>query len=599
MSSTKFGFSCSLSMMLSLPIMTIVFAILQAQAKPLRLPQMWPLPVIISPVNGAKNVSPWPVAVSFTIRFPQEESEWVVEFSTSKKEIEDSAGPFLKRQIITSVINPMELPQGGISRIATGAAFPAQLNTTYYWHYRTTKLLGNCSARIAIGSPCATKTWSPIYEFETDGRVPTITTPITGSNIPPWKAPVKWSFVEGATQYEFRIEFARTIQTKIVSADNVATIFDFHAATNYLLQIRSINGSTKSAWSPSVTFKTTKPTVQLLSPSDMSTVYPWNIALTWSPTPGAVRYFVETSSDNKAWAALWSGANPTTTVSVAPMQSLYWRVTPAGDEFDPGPVTRNKGLDMGIVSSTRSLTGNYALVVPSPNAPVEGAWVEYRAPVKFGWAPTPGTSKYDVIVKEKQGVPREFLVEGTSTYSVPDVSTNPVGYCWQVKAIGPLGYMSQASAQRCYAINAARPTILSPPYNSLTQTHVVLTWQDVYAPDGYVVDMIRIDNNSYILNKSPTSQTSLSVDLAPGKYSWTVYAVGHPNMSPATPGLFSIPQPFNPGNPGNPGNPTGHCGQLGQSCCNQTDTFPGTCVGLGVMCCHLSRFCLKVGQCPY
>jgi hypothetical protein len=54
-----------------------------------------------------------------------------------------------------------------------------------------------------------------------------------------------------------------------------------------------------------------------------------------------------------------------------------------------------------------------------------------------------------------------------------------------------------------------------------------------------------------------------------------------------------------PANPSNPGPPKPSCGQLGESCCGQTDTFPGTCVGLGITCCQLSRFCLKVGQCPY
>lgn len=125
-------------------------------------------------------------------------------------------------------------------------------NTTYYW-------------RVNAQNTAGSSAWSQIWTFITANNVnlipPTLISPANSSVNIPTTTTFSWNSAIGASLYEVQISlrsnFSTIAQTLNTSNTNVS-VTGLNLNSNYYWRVRSVSGSTKSAWSTAWSFKTVR-----------------------------------------------------------------------------------------------------------------------------------------------------------------------------------------------------------------------------------------------------------------------------------------------------------------------------------------------------
>ena len=208
-------------------------------------------------------------------------------------------------------------------------------NGTYFWRVVPLDVSGR------EGTPSAERTFTAGYNL-----VPALLTPANGSN-PTFTPTFRWTAVRGAQNYVLQYTTDSSFSTGITSVTTRNTAYTPVATlpndVNYYWRVRAYSGNSISEWSSPYNFLKKwyiKPV--LLTPTNnyQHTRFP---LYSWTPVPGAERYFVEIS--------LSAGFNPiydsdyTANTFYSPKkydgadQTYYWRVTPYDGNNNKGQVS--------------------------------------------------------------------------------------------------------------------------------------------------------------------------------------------------------------------------------------------------------------------
>ena len=222
-------------------------------------------------------------------------------------------------------------------------------NGVYYWRVIPIDI-GNHT-----GTPSLERSFTAAYNF-----VPTLLEPANLSN-PTFTPTFRWTAVRGAQFYRLQYTTDPTFNSNLTTIDTRNTSYTptntIPNDINYYWRVRAVSGASMSDWTASRSFLKKwyiKPV--LLTPTNnyQHTRFP---LYSWTPVPGAARYFVEISNFPGFNPIYDSGYTANTFYSPSKyngsLATYYWRVTP----YD------GSGYK-GQVSNTSSYVSYYYSVAP-------------------------------------------------------------------------------------------------------------------------------------------------------------------------------------------------------------------------------------------
>ncbi|MBI5933758.1 MAG: DNRLRE domain-containing protein [Chloroflexi bacterium] len=230
------------------------------------------------------------------------------------------------------------------------------LNGSYYWRVVPLDPFNR------NGTPSAERSFTTGYNF-----VPTLLEPLNNAT-PTFTPTFRWTAVRGAQYYNLQYTTDQTFSSGIIAVDTRNTshtpINTLSNDVNYYWRVQAVSGSSQSAWSAPWTFqKKWIITPILLTPTNsyQHVRFPF---FSWTPVPGASRYFVELAHDiGFSPPLLDSGYTDNTFYSPekydGSTSQFFWRVTP----YD--------GSDRkGQVSQTSSYYGSASSLAPHQAYPL-------------------------------------------------------------------------------------------------------------------------------------------------------------------------------------------------------------------------------------
>ena len=561
-----------------------------------------------APAPGTLEVYPWPVTLRW--RANASDRRFQVEISTSPQFDKDLQTRVLAGQRCSSSNVPLDLgeepedtqlqpgrgtgsrasPSNGGCEIYTTAQFDLKPETHYYWQVRLNSMED-------LDLPANWRDWSGVRDFKTDVRMPTLIWPLDQDLVAnPWAAELKWEEVGGAKSYWLYTSESAKLPAKASAAQGGGTglsqgpgglqsspglaselhrlIVDPQKPENregstirlkktlpYPLKVnhtyywgvlpygpKNIEGSWSNHGQAQV-FKTSLPETSLESPSQGAKVSPWDLALKWKKTPGAIGYRLRVYRESDPGKNLYSGADPTSESKVIHLspsspapgatERIYWTVTPKG----PPPWNQSgKNTPAGYFlvdwDSTRPLLED----------PADGDDVAYKAPTKgFVWSIVPKAKKYHFFLYRQNGdgscgplidtqdAPADNFnfAETLVVYSAANVAEEKIGRCWQVEAVGPGDALGARSEMFRFNIGGSAVTMLEPP-NQATNVEYDSTefvWENEYAPYGFRIVIDEAATGQRIVYQT-LDEKRFTIDLKPGtQYKWYVLPLGASGMA--------------------------------------------------------------------
>jgi len=187
------------------------------------------IPTLSSPTNGSTGVSTSPVL------------SWSASTGAASYTVQVSIDPNFASFVTNTTSTSNSFNASGLSG-----------NTTYYW-------------RINAQNTAGSSAWSQVWTFITANNVnlnpPTLSSPVNSSVNIPTSTTFSWNTALGASLYEVQISVRanfNTIAQTINTSNTNASVTGLNLNTNYYWRVRSVSGSTKSAWSTAWTFKTVR-----------------------------------------------------------------------------------------------------------------------------------------------------------------------------------------------------------------------------------------------------------------------------------------------------------------------------------------------------
>ncbi len=248
-------------------------------------------------------------------------------------------------------------------------------NGTFYWRVVPVDVGGR------DGTPSDERSFSASYN-----PIPTLLEPINNAT-PTFTPSFRWTAVRGAQYYRLQYTTDSTFGSGITQIDTRNTAYTPTGAlpndVNYYWRVRVYSGNSISDWSPVYTFIKRwyiKPVLLTPTNNHQHTRFPM---FSWTPVPGAAKYYVEISKFANFSPIYDSGYTANTFFSPTKYEGLdityYWRVTP----YDG---SNNKGKE----SDTSSYRSYYNSLAPHQVYPLY-----YYPPNEFIGYPGVATNPYE------------------------------------------------------------------------------------------------------------------------------------------------------------------------------------------------------------
>ncbi|WP_353717620.1 M4 family metallopeptidase [Dyadobacter sp. 676] len=492
---------------------------------------------MMSPVNGAKGVNPWPqTQVSLTWE-NEPVLEWEVQMST-KYDFSANLQTY-KVSNFTTVVNP----KGGIAYTATvkGYYHPSE---KVYTRARITQADPNF-CRTAQNPLCALhQQFGPAHVFTLDNKQATFFSWVQGaSGVNPWNNPtLTWKSVGDAQKYTFQV-FNDKALTDLVYTGTTNHTGNFTESgvinasldigKNYYARVRAERTNIAQitdnfgAWSKTEMIVTVVPLTAVTQAKNQGAGDPAHLVSSmgfwvgWDPVPGAASFVVQIATDN-AFANIirtqTAAGNLTTDLVSLPLlpnqTDLFVRVLPL------------KGTTSGGCVNVWRVETDENAILPAMKAPADGSPIAYKnyLGATFQW-------KANTL---NMGLVDHFelhLTEKTSNlttvYSVPGkifelyvndqlMFDDKQGIQLRVQAVGPLGAKSALSQPFNYSICPDQPFPKFPsdidkidPAKAFTISWHPSLW--LKPGDSYLVTILDGANPVPGFNNTPTTATSMAV----------------------------------------------------------------------------------------
>jgi hypothetical protein len=273
-----------------------------------------------------------------------------------------------------------------------------------------------------------------------------------------------WEPAVGVDRYEFQIaadaEFTAPVlgvggpfQTRNTRATLKKTI----PSGTYWWRVRSVSGTSTSAWSTPSSFEQAWNTAPvLLEPSsDEDVLYPAPLVFRWTPVAGARTYAVTVARDPAFASVVRTDETDATSFAypalLTPGTTYFWRVMPldAGDHPGAPSVARSFRWmwpsQMGLLPPVRD--------VASEDEEIYDAG--------FSWNEVPGAARYEVEMWSSDQPDLKVCCTGTSigTSLIPAQGLNDNTYFWRVRALDPEGEAGDWNQGPSFTKNFGEPAI--------------------------------------------------------------------------------------------------------------------------------------------
>lgn len=471
------------------------------------------VPVLLSPINGAVNISLTP-----TLNWnPVSNAEFYrLQVST------DNA-------FATTVIDVTGLVNAGFA-VQPGTL---QNGVQYYWRVNATNAGG-------------TSDWSTVWNFTTivaAPNAPNLLLPVNGATGVSTQPTMDWSDVSGATTYHLQISFNNQFnalaldQTGITTSTFVVGPGILSGTTQYYWRVSASNVGGEGLWSSVFNFTTTigAPAAPILvSPPNNSTGTSLTPILDWNNVPGATSYRVQLSTSPAFTTTIvnqltGAASQYQVTVPLAYNTTYYWRAN---------------AINAGGTSSWSEVWQFTTLIAP-PTAPTLLLPVNNAAGVSLtpfmDWSDVSGATTYRLqvatnntfanIVYNNTGIT-------TSEFTLPSgYLIGSTQYFWRVAAInsggqGPYSAVFNFTTQQTFFLNLK--VYLEGFFNGTSQ---VKDSMKVYLRNATTPFALKDSSNAIV---DSTGNTSLSFAKATnGSYYIVVKHRNHLETWSAAPQVFS------------------------------------------------------------
>jgi hypothetical protein len=471
------------------------------------------IPVLVSPLNGATNVSLTP---------------------TLNWNPVSNAG-FYRLQVSTSntfsstVIDVTGLVNAGYA-IQPGALVNGQ---QYYWRVNATNTGG-------------TSDWSTVWSFTTivaPPVAPNLVLPVNGATGVSTQPTMDWSDVSGAASYHLQISFNNSFsalaldQSGITASQYAVAAGILSGTTQYFWRVSAVNVGGEGPWSAVWNFTTTigAPAAPLLvSPPNNSTGTSLTPILDWNNVPGATTYRVQLSLSPTFTTTIVNTVTGATsqyqvTAALSYNTTYYWRAnaTNAGGTSGWSEVWQFTTLISPPLAPTLLLPANNATGVSLTPfmdwTDVSGA-TTYRLQVSTNIAFTNIVYNNIAITASEFTLPSGYLIGSTQYY-------------WRVAAInsggqGPYSTVWTFTTRQTFFLNLK--VYLEGFYNGTSQ---VKDSMKVYLRNPTTPFALRDSSNAIV---DSTGNTSLSfANATNGSYFIVVKHRNHLETWTAAPQVFS------------------------------------------------------------
>ncbi len=402
--------------------------------------------------------------------------------------------------------------------------------TNYYW-------------RVLAKNSAGSSLYSVVASFVTGLTTPTQIFPALNAVNQSVSSIVKWSFVQGATQYHLQVSTSAALSSFVLNdstvTDTVTTVNGLSNITKYYWRIAARNANIESPYSSVSSFTTADPppaSPVLSLPVNGTSNLPALNTLSWQSSVSATSYRLQVSVDTLFSVLAFDDSTISTTsklVGPLPLNlAYYWRVA-----------AKNPGG-----SSSFSAFRSFSLIQGTPVTPVlitpANNSAMQQQPTLFNWQVSPGTTTYRLQISiDTLFAP---IVFSDSTISIPSTSINGLlnntTYYWRVNAKNSKGTSSNSPVWK-FTTSIATPIHLQPLHSSVSQPIAgMLNWNGSLGAAKYHLQLAKDSNfTQTIINDSLFPYTSMQYSGLQNNtvYYWRVKALSQLNQS-----SFSIPWKF-------------------------------------------------------
>jgi transposase-like protein len=462
-------------------------------------PQPPPAPNLLSPPDGAVNVSLLPVLI--WNRAPTATSYRV--------------------QVATNMLFTQVVFDDSTLTDTSRQVGQLNANTLYYWHVRGRNIGG--------AGP-----YSDPFRFTTIDvpPAPSLISPPDGAVNVSLLPTLTWSSVATASTYHLQV--ARdSLYTQLEFNDSTLTgtsrqVGPLTASTLYYWHVRAKNMAGASPYSGNFRFTTTAapPAPELISPADSATAVPVPVVFSWTSVPSATHYHLQVATSPAFTLPVFFEdsmiTGTTRTVASIPYSAiLHWRVrarnSSGASEFTPSR----------IFTAAMPPPGAPALLYPADN--------QTNVPVDtlMRWRNAVLASGFHLIVARDQLFTNIFFQDSTIADTVRRVRFEPSGsYHWKVRAHNVEHTWGNFSLTRAFTTVNGPPAVPIPIYPAYWDSNVtrIVTLRWIGSP-GAIRYRAQVSLNpsftQLVVNDSTTATEYTTPLLAPlTTYFWRVNARG-------------------------------------------------------------------------
>lgn len=368
-----------------------------------------PAPGLISPPNGAQNVSVTPTLTWSSVSGATGYRLMVARDTGFTNVVYDSSIITTSRQI-----------------------GPLLSNTQYYW-------------RVSASNPGGSGPFSVRFGFTTTAALPApaLIAPADSATIVPQSPLFSWSDVSGATGYHLQVATS-TAFTTLLTNDSTITATSaqrgpYPYGARLYWRVRTRTGTVSGEFSAHRVFTVMlQPpgTPGLLTPANNAVNQPVEVVARWSAAFLAAHYTVEVAYDtlmSNIFLRDTTIADTVAVLRVPPSSPCYWRVYARNLEDTYGPPSAIR----------RFTTGNFPPASPIPLTPSPGDTGVSRTPF-MSWVGSPGASSYRLQIALDNLMVQRVYDDSTLTVTglvAPLLNANTT-YFWRVRAKGSAGSSS-------------------------------------------------------------------------------------------------------------------------------------------------------------
>ncbi|MCE1164775.1 MAG: dockerin type I domain-containing protein [Bacteroidetes bacterium] len=432
------------------------------------IPAPPPAPTLVSPANGAINVS---TTVTFN---------WNTVSTAASYHLQVSSN---------SAFTALVIDQTGIT--TTNYATPSGIlsgTTMYYW-------------RVAGANAGGQGNWSTYWNFTTivaPPAAPILISPPNGATGISRNPVLTWNAVPNATSYRVQVSLDLSFTTPIVNAvTGSATQYTVPTAlqygTAYYWRVNATNAGGTGSWSSVWNFTTLiqpPPAPTLLTPPNNQTGVSLTPSFTWSNVATATSYVFQISTNATFTNIIVNVPNLTFASYMLPSGYLvgntnyYWRVAGvnAGGQGAWAPYfkfTTQQSFTLnlkvcleGFWNGSAQIRDTVRVSLANANSPYSiidngMAYLDEQGNASIGFTNAPNGNYY-IIVKHRNhletwsGSPQSFATGGTTTYNFTDMITKAYGS--NMKQVGSVYVLYGGDANQDGFVNGTDYTIFKSQF---------------------------------------------------------------------------------------------------------------------------------------